>query len=90
MSRYSDVAGVRITPTNVEFKDTEPNVLRRINITVKNVSKISKSIRYYAPQNTKVRPPTRNRLSLSLHTFNSKKRSLICSDRRYVYVIDML
>ena len=49
-----DVAGVRIIPPVVEFKDTEVNTVQRMNITVKNVSKTSKSIRYYGPQ-TKVR-----------------------------------
>ncbi len=45
-----DVAGVRIIPPLVEFKDTEVNTPQQVNITVKNVSKSSKSIRYYGPQ----------------------------------------
>ena len=49
----NDIAGVRINPANVEFVDTESNDVYRINITVKNVSKSSKNIRYYGP-NTKV------------------------------------
>lgn len=55
MARYSDVAGVRIIPPVIEFKDTEANDSVRINITVKNVAKASKAIRYYGPQNSKVR-----------------------------------
>ena len=48
-----DVAGVRIIPPLVEFKDCDINTLREVHITVKNVSKTSKNIRYYGPQ-TKV------------------------------------
>lgn len=49
----SDTSGVRIIPHQVEFKDTEANQTYKINITVKNISKTSKEIRYYPPQ-TKV------------------------------------
>ena len=42
-----DVHGVRIIPPLIEFKDTEIDVVHRINITVKNVSKTSKEIRYW-------------------------------------------
>ena len=48
-----DVSGVRIIPHLVEFKDTEINEFYKINITVKNIGKTSKEIRYYPPQ-TKV------------------------------------
>ena len=48
-----DIAGVRVIPSSVCFNDTELNTLYSINVTVKNISKSSKSIRYYAPQ-TKV------------------------------------
>lgn len=44
-----DVHGVRILPPLVEFKDTASNELYKINITVKNVSKSSKEIRYWHP-----------------------------------------
>ena len=44
-----DVHGVRIIPPIIEFKDTEVDVLHKINITVKNVSKSSKEIRYWHP-----------------------------------------
>ena len=48
-----DVSGVRITPNKINFLDTQINTVYTVNITVKNISTISKSIRYYAPQ-TKV------------------------------------
>ena len=48
-----DTNGVRIIPRVVEFRDTDVNETYTINITVKNISKASKEIRYYPPQ-TKV------------------------------------
>lgn len=45
-----DVSGVRIIPPYVEFRDTEVNSVHRREITVKNVSKVSRAIRYYGPQ----------------------------------------
>ena len=48
-----DESGVRITPNKINFLDTQINTVYTVNITVKNISTISKSIRYYAPQ-TKV------------------------------------
>ena len=46
-----DVHGVRIIPPTVEFKDIESDVqLYSATITVKNVSKVSKEIRYWPPQ----------------------------------------
>lgn len=49
-----DTAGIRITPSVVEFCDTEPNTLYQVHVTVKNISKTSKNIRYYGPK-SKVR-----------------------------------
>lgn len=48
-----DVSGVRIIPKEIRFLDTQINTVYTVNITVKNISTSSKSIRYYAPQ-TKV------------------------------------
>jgi len=45
-----DVSGVRIIPNKIDFLDTEINTKYAVNITVKNVSSISRSIRYYPPQ----------------------------------------
>lgn len=45
-----DISGVRITPPSLEFYDTEANTVYQLNITVKNVSKDSKNIRYYGPK----------------------------------------
>ena len=46
-----DVQGVRIIPPTVEFRDIDTDSqLYSINITVKNVSKVSKEIRYWPPQ----------------------------------------
>ena len=49
-----DTAGVRVIPRTVEFSDVEPDKVHKISITVKNISRSSKAIRYYAPQ-SKVR-----------------------------------
>lgn len=48
-----DVAGVRISPASVTFYDTVPENVEQLNVTVYNISKSSKSIRFYAPK-TKV------------------------------------
>lgn len=48
-----DVAGIRISPSSVEFYDTVPDTVEQLNVTVYNISKGSKSIRFYAPK-TKV------------------------------------
>ncbi|KAL5010428.1 hypothetical protein ScPMuIL_012733 [Solemya velum] len=45
-----DMSGVRITPPVLEFYDTEPNITQQLNITVKNISKTSKTIRFYGPK----------------------------------------
>ena len=46
-----DVEGVRIIPPRVEFKDVDPDTrFYSVDITVKNVSKTSKEIRYWPPQ----------------------------------------
>ena len=45
-----DLAGVRIHPNVVEINDAEVNVVHKVNISVKNVSKTSRAIRYYGPQ----------------------------------------
>ena len=45
-----DIHGVRIIPPLVEFKDAVVNVTHKINITVKNISKTSKEVRYWHPQ----------------------------------------
>ena len=45
-----DVFGVRIVPPLIEYRDTEIGETHKINVTVKNVSKTSKEIRYYGPQ----------------------------------------
>ena len=48
-----DVSGVRISPAALDFYDTVTNTVEQLNITVKNISKGSKSIRFYGPK-TKV------------------------------------
>ena len=45
-----DTAGIRVIPRTVEFSDVEPGKVHKISITVKNISRSSKAIRYYAPQ----------------------------------------
>lgn len=49
-----DVAGIRISPASAEFFDTVPDTVEQLNVTVYNISKGSKSIRFYAPK-TKVK-----------------------------------
>ena len=46
-----DVRGVRIIPPTVEFTDIDSAVqLYSVSITVKNISNVSKEIRYWPPQ----------------------------------------
>lgn len=45
-----DIAGVRVIPSEIYFNDTELNTIYSINVTVKNISRSSKAIRYYGPQ----------------------------------------
>ena len=47
------MSGVRISPAAIDFYDTVTNTVEQLNITVKNISKGSKSIRFYGPK-TKV------------------------------------
>ena len=63
----NDQLGVRIIPPILEFKNVESGNRYKIYMTVKNVSKTSREIRYWAPQrkvtylNVAIRP-------LFLHT----------------------
>ena len=43
------VAGVRIVPPVVEFFDAESDVVHQMTLTVQNLSKCSKSIRFHGP-----------------------------------------
>ena len=43
------VAGVRIVPPVVEFFDAESDVVHQMTLTVQNLSKSSKSIRFHGP-----------------------------------------
>jgi len=45
-----DTLGVRVIPPVVQFKDTEVTVVQRMSVTVKNVSRSSREIRFYSPQ----------------------------------------
>ncbi|XP_064627283.1 cilia- and flagella-associated protein 47-like isoform X2 [Lineus longissimus] len=45
-----DISGIRIIPSSLEFFDSEVDVVHRQTVTVKNVSKSSKSIRFYGPK----------------------------------------
>lgn len=46
-----DALGVRVIPPFVRFKDTEVTVVQRMSVTVKNISRSSRDIRFYGPQN---------------------------------------
>jgi hypothetical protein len=46
------VAGVRIVPPVVEFFDAETEVLHQMTLTVQNLSKSSRNIRYHGPATT--------------------------------------
>ncbi|XP_055954756.1 cilia and flagella-associated protein 47 [Patella vulgata] len=48
-----DVSGVRITPPILEFYDTKPDNVFQLTVNVKNISKISRNIRYYGPKSQK-------------------------------------
>lgn len=43
------MAGVRIVPPVVEFFDAESDVVHQMALTVQNLSKSSKSIRFHGP-----------------------------------------
>lgn len=45
-----NVSGIRISPAKIEFFDTIPECLEQLNVTVLNISKESKTIRFYAPK----------------------------------------
>ena len=45
-----DTLGVRVIPPVVQFIDTEVTVVQRLSVTVKNVSRSSRDIRFYSPQ----------------------------------------
>ncbi|XP_052240686.1 cilia- and flagella-associated protein 47-like isoform X3 [Dreissena polymorpha] len=55
-----DVAGIRISPANVAFHDTTLDSVEQLNVTVYNISKSSKSIRYYAPKTKKFKLKVKN------------------------------
>ncbi|XP_052808119.1 cilia- and flagella-associated protein 47-like isoform X2 [Mya arenaria] len=60
MMEDKDVAGIRISPANVAFYDTTPDSIEQLNVTVYNISKSSKSIRYYAPKTKKFKLKVKN------------------------------
>lgn len=64
-----DVSGVRISPPVVEFYDTEPNNVHQLNVTVSNISKTSKSIRFYGPK-TKVNDTERLKSEYTFYANN--------------------
>ena len=43
------MAGVRIIPPVVEFFDAESDVVHQMTLTVQNLSKTSKSLRFHGP-----------------------------------------
>ena len=45
----SSKAGMRITPSTVEFHDAETNVVHQMTMSVQNLAKTSKRIRFHAP-----------------------------------------
>ncbi|KAL4233464.1 hypothetical protein ACF0H5_008145 [Mactra antiquata] len=55
-----DVAGIRISPASAEFYDTVPDSVEQLNVTVYNISKGSKSIRFYAPKTKKFKLKVKN------------------------------
>lgn len=61
-----DVSGVRISPASLDFYDTVTNTVEQLNITVKNISKGSKSIRFYGPKTKELQPKIRYIPSVSL------------------------
>lgn len=65
-----DVHGVRIIPSVLEFKNVEQGNRYKIHLTVKNVSKTSREIRYW--------PPARKVFKLILSYFYLLETYLIC------------
>lgn len=55
-----DVAGIRIDPPIVEFVDAPVGEILTANLTVQNVSKVSKRIRFHAPVTSKFRLSVKN------------------------------
>lgn len=51
---HKDVSGVRITPPALQFKESSVGKVHQLSISVLNISKTSRSIRYYGP-NQKVK-----------------------------------
>lgn len=60
------VAGVRIVPPLVEFFDAETEVVHQMTLTVQNLSKCSRNIRYHGPA-TSVSTLVLNTLSFIHH-----------------------
>ncbi|XP_070567350.1 cilia- and flagella-associated protein 47-like [Ptychodera flava] len=56
----NDIAGVRIDPPVVEFVDAGANVLHSIVITVQNISKSSKVLKFHRPTTNNFRLKVRN------------------------------
>lgn len=81
-----DKCGVRITPSALEFYDAEVNIVHQLNVTVKNTSKTSKSIRYYGPK-TKV-------CALSIAYFHSMTECTntvgLCTDNKISTVYTLI
>ncbi|XP_013416633.1 cilia- and flagella-associated protein 47 isoform X1 [Lingula anatina] len=60
MAMENDINGVRINPPVVEFYDSEPNQTYRVTVSVKNVSKTSKTLRFYGPNSKVFRMKAKN------------------------------
>lgn len=54
------MAGVRIVPPVVEFFDAESDVVHQMTLTVQNLSKTSKSLRFHGPASNSFRLKVRN------------------------------
>ena len=48
---FMDVAGVRVKPAVIEFRDAEARQVYKKTITIQNISPASRKIRFYAPNN---------------------------------------
>ncbi|XP_033113331.1 cilia- and flagella-associated protein 47-like isoform X2 [Anneissia japonica] len=60
MKMDGDVAGVRISPPVIEFFDADSDTVYTVNLTVQNISKFSKQIKFHGPDSKKFELKVKN------------------------------
>ena len=46
---YEKVAGVKISPSLIEFYDAEPNIVHQMKVSIQNLDKVSKHVKLLPP-----------------------------------------